>query len=180
MSQGGTLRHVYKSFHSNISRRLEAARWHINLFALFWCLACVSADMLWRRMPKFKAIQKYIMRSCSYEISRDLRLRLLWLFKGSRPQINATLGFLSLPSLHLIWRIFFIKTFFLFCWQRALQSPKMKQKCHIFVTGCTVNCGNDNFRCSQSRKFRQNYDICVSVKPFYIRKLHDNRTFRGS
>ena len=43
----------------------------------------------------------------------------------------------------------------------------LKRKCHhfdeIFITGCTESCQNDNFQCSQWRKFRQNDDISVSV-----------------
>ena len=37
-------------------------------------------------------------------------------------------------------------------------------KCHfddIFITACTESCQNDNFRCSQWWKFRQNDDILV-------------------
>ena len=33
----------------------------------------------------------------------------------------------------------------------------------MFITGCIGNCQNDNFRCSQCRKFRQNDNIFVSV-----------------
>ena len=45
--------------------------------------------------------------------------------------------------------------------------PTLKRKClhfdEIFITGCTESCQNDNFQCSQWWKFRQNYDIFVSV-----------------
>ena len=46
-------------------------------------------------------------------------------------------------------------------------TPTLKRKClhfdEIFITGCTMSCQNDNFRCSQWLKFRQNDDIFVSV-----------------
>ena len=48
------------------------------------------------------------------------------------------------------------------------QNWALKRKCHhfdeIFITGCTESCQNDNFQCSQWRKFRQNDDISVSVR----------------
>ena len=40
-----------------------------------------------------------------------------------------------------------------------LMMPSLKWKCHfdeIFITGCNESCQNDNFRRSQSWKFRQN------------------------
>ena len=49
----------------------------------------------------------------------------------------------------------------------TVTSGTLKRKCHhfdeIFITGCTESCQNDNFQCSQWRKFRQNDDISVSV-----------------
>ena len=52
--------------------------------------------------------------------------------------------------------------------QRAssTESAQKRKCCHldeIFITGCTESCQNDNFRCSQRWKFRQNDDITISV-----------------
>ena len=48
-----------------------------------------------------------------------------------------------------------------------MKGVSLKRKCHhfdeIFITGCTESCQNDNFQCSQWRKFHQNDDISVSV-----------------
>ena len=50
----------------------------------------------------------------------------------------------------------------------------IKRKCYyfdeIFVAGCTGSCQNDNFQCSQWRKFRQN-DIDVSISMGLLHQL---------
>ena len=52
------------------------------------------------------------------------------------------------------------------CPLREHQCTPLKRKCchfdEIFITGCTGRCQNDNVRCSQWCKFRQNSDISVS------------------
>ena len=48
-----------------------------------------------------------------------------------------------------------------------LATRTRKRKCHfdeLFGTGCTESCQNDNFQCSQWRKFRQNDNKSVSVR----------------
>ena len=46
---------------------------------------------------------------------------------------------------------------------RLSDAYTLKWKCHhvdkIFITGCTGSCQNDNFQCSQWRKFDQNDNI---------------------
>ena len=55
-------------------------------------------------------------------------------------------------------------------YHRVNTSSTLKQKCHhfdeIFVTGCTESCQNDNFQCSQWRKFHQNDNSSISVKTY--------------
>ena len=53
------------------------------------------------------------------------------------------------------------------CWITVCSiSIWLNRKCRhfdeIFITGCTESCQNDNFRCSQWWKFRQNDDISGS------------------
>ena len=64
-----------------------------------------------------------------------------------------------------LWMLQCYKHWSIHCYSVNLQT--LKQKCshfdEIFVTDCTESCQNDNFRCSQWRKFHQNDDIYVSV-----------------
>ena len=90
------------------------------------------------------------------------------LIMGTWPIYKNLQLIITKKNFHLIKYLlatFIFFPFFSICtciyWRR-----KQSRKYHfdeIFGTGCTESCQNDNFQCSQWRKFRQNDNISFSV-----------------
>ena len=69
----------------------------------------------------------------------------------------------------IIWSTLAFHLIMMTIWHRqafCIKDPVLKWTCHfkeIFITGCTRSCQNDNFLCSQWRKFPQNDDVFITV-----------------
>ena len=70
----------------------------------------------------------------------------------------------------IIWSTLAFHLIMMTIWHRqafCIKDPVLKWTCchfkEIFITGCTRSCQNDNFLCSQWRKFPQNDDVFITV-----------------